>query len=388
METTVKKPASGILLGLVFATLFTWTAWAAPFTGPASKYYLANPITKMIYVVQGTRVIASFPMAYGRGDFEGALAVSQTIRTRASDLGNFPYYLRAGEYTLSGNPTGYSYDTPPTGNLRYYDGASDGSHNYFVDHGQFDPLAGGVYKTDYFWQNPQWLFYPQAICNSDLEEGCHGLTGVAYDPTNKSLWISGKQRSVIGNYSLDGVLLAVFDAFDATGYNAAVAVDPTDHTLWVTTGGSNLLRQYSLDPPTFGQLLQSGVPAGLPAGGVYESGEFQVLQCSGITITSLSAAPSVLWPPDHRMVPVKVKATTSGGCGAVTCRIASVTSNEPTDWNRDWTITGDLTLNLQAERLEQGTGRIYTITVQCTDTLRNRTRKTVNVTAPHDLDIR
>ena len=33
----------------------------------------------------------------------------------------------------------------------------------------------------------------------------------------------------------------------------------------------------------------------------------------------------------------------------------------------DWEITGDLTLDLRAERSGSGTGREYTITVQCTD---------------------
>jgi len=383
LQTTIKKAASRILLGLVFPTLFTWAAWAATFTGPKSKYYLANPSTNMIYVVQGTRVVASFPMAYGKGDLEGALAVSETIRTRADDLRRHPDPAAAGEYTLAGDPTGNRYDTPYTGDGRYYDGASDGVHNYFVDHGPMYPLNGGVYRTDYFWQNPEWLFYPQEICNDDGQDGCHGLSGIAYDPRNNSLWISGKGKSVIGDYSLDGVLLAIFDAY--AGYNAAVGVDPADHTLWVTTSGTNLLRQYSLDPPRFGQLLQYGVPTGLPYL-LFESGEFKVVQCSAaLTITSLSAAPDVLWPPDHRMVPVKLKVTTSGGCGDVTCRIASVTSSEPTDRTGDWIITGDLTLNLQAERLEQGSGRLYGIGVQCTDTFANRAEKSVKVIVPHEL---
>jgi hypothetical protein len=256
-------------------------------------------------------VVASFPMAYGQGDQEGALAVSKTIRTRASDLrlGFVSFGAGAGEYTLSGVPTGYGYETPPTGNLRYYDGTSDGVFDYFVDHGQDDPLTGGVYRADYFWQDPQWLFYPQAVCNDDSPIGCHGLSGIAYDPKTKSLWISGKQKGVIGNYSLTGDFLASFDAFDPAGYNAALAVDPDDHTLWMTTGGSGLLRQYSLDPATFGQLLQSGTPAELLFGG-FESAEFQIVKCTPPTISALSAAPNMLRPPNHRMAPVRVRAST------------------------------------------------------------------------------
>lgn len=255
MEVSLKKARSRILLGLALANFLAGAAWAGLITGPVSKYYLDSGSS--IYVVQGTGVVASFSKAYGGGDSEGALAVSNTIRTRSSDLRSGPD-LGAGEYTLFGNPTGYGYTTPATGNLRYYDGTSDGSYNYFVDHGQDNPLTGGVYRTDYYWQGPQWMFYPQAICN-DPPPGCHGLSGIAYDPTNNSLWISAKGNTWIGDYSLDGRLLASFDAANPFGYNSALGLDPADHTLWLTSGGSNLLRQYSLDGPARGTLLQFGL---------------------------------------------------------------------------------------------------------------------------------
>ena len=45
-------------------------------------------------------------------------------------------------------------------------------------------------------------------------------------------------------------------------------------------------------------------------------------------------------------------------------------------------ITGDLTLKLRAERLNKGTGRIYTITIVCTDAAGNEATKTVTVSVP------
>jgi len=50
----------------------------------------------------------------------------------------------------------------------------------------------------------------------------------------------------------------------------------------------------------------------------------------------------------------------------------------------DWQITGDLAVNLRAERSGKGTGRIYTITVECNDTSGNTATKTVTVSVPHD----
>src|SRR5262249_30461849 len=113
------------------------------------------------------------------------------------------------------------------------------------------------------------------------------------------------------------------------------------------------------------------------------SGTVTVSNSTSLTVTSLTAKPNVLWPPNDRMVPVTVTASASGcGATAATCKIVSVTSNEPAAG--DSTITGDLTVNLRARRSGDGKGRVYTITVRCTDAAGNSTTKTVNVTVPHD----
>jgi hypothetical protein len=102
-----------------------------------------------------------------------------------------------------------------------------------------------------------------------------------------------------------------------------------------------------------------------------------------LTIKKLIARPSVLWPPDGRLVPVRIAARTAGHCSAVTCEIVSVTSNEPIT-PEDAVITGKLTVKLRAARSASGTGRVYMITVKCTDAAGNMTMKTVTVTVPHD----
>jgi len=110
------------------------------------------------------------------------------------------------------------------------------------------------------------------------------------------------------------------------------------------------------------------------------------------TITGVTANPSVLWPPNHKMVPVVLAVSTSDNCDPnPVCRIITVSSNEPEnglgdgDTAPDWEITGDLTVNLRAERSGTGSGRVYTIMVQCTDTSgNNSTPRMVTVTVPHD----
>ncbi|HSP16621.1 MAG TPA: FG-GAP-like repeat-containing protein [Thermoanaerobaculia bacterium] len=92
-----------------------------------------------------------------------------------------------------------------------------------------------------------------------------------------------------------------------------------------------------------------------------------------VSIDSASATPGVLWPPNHKMTDVTINDTTSGGCGSVTCSVTSITSNEPDnglgdgDAPGDWQIVDAHHVRLRAERSGVGTGRVYTITITCSD---------------------
>jgi hypothetical protein len=114
----------------------------------------------------------------------------------------------------------------------------------------------------------------------------------------------------------------------------------------------------------------------------------KVVDTTPPTISSVSASPAKLWPPDKKMVPVTVKAEAADNCGGISCKIISVSSNEPPNSNAvatgDAVITGNLTLNLRADRNGNGSGRVYTITVQCTDASGNSSLKTTTVSVPHD----
>jgi CHRD domain len=107
-------------------------------------------------------------------------------------------------------------------------------------------------------------------------------------------------------------------------------------------------------------------------------------------ITRASANPSTLWPPNHRMVNVTVRASVTDACGPTTWRITRVTSNEPVngtgdgDTAPDWQITGPHTLKLRAERSGRGHGRIYSIYLRAKDAAGNLSDPTlVTVTVPH-----
>ncbi len=108
-------------------------------------------------------------------------------------------------------------------------------------------------------------------------------------------------------------------------------------------------------------------------------------------IRKITATPNTLWPPNHKMIPIKLRVSAMDVCGPVTSKIISVTSNEPQnglgdgDTNTDWQITGPHSLNLRAERSGKGSGRIYTVTIEAVDEVGNQTTGEVIVTVPHDM---
>lgn len=109
-------------------------------------------------------------------------------------------------------------------------------------------------------------------------------------------------------------------------------------------------------------------------------------------ITKTSVNPEVLWPPNHKMVPVKVRALVEDACGAASWKIVEVRSNQAVDakgsgnTSPDWRITGNHTVLLRAERSGKDKGgRVYTIVIQATDEAGNKSERTrVKVTVPHD----
>jgi hypothetical protein len=103
-------------------------------------------------------------------------------------------------------------------------------------------------------------------------------------------------------------------------------------------------------------------------------------------INNVSVNPALLWPADHSMRTVTVNYTSTDNCYS-DCEL-TVTSNEPVsgtgsgDLSPDWQIIDDHRVKLRAERKANGSGRIYTITITCTDVAGNKTTKTAIVTVP------
>ena len=112
--------------------------------------------------------------------------------------------------------------------------------------------------------------------------------------------------------------------------------------------------------------------------------EQTVRQVGPPSITSVTANPDILWPPNNQSVRVSLTVVVSDDSDpAPACRITNVASNESVVGNA-WQLAGPLTIDLLAQRSGAGSGRVYTVTVSCTNTSELSSTATVNVTVPHD----
>lgn len=102
------------------------------------------------------------------------------------------------------------------------------------------------------------------------------------------------------------------------------------------------------------------------------------------SISSVTASPEVLTPPNNKLIPVEVAVVATDTCdSAPLIQIISITANAPVAPG-DITITGALTATLAAKKNPGGNERIYTITVSCTDASGNRSTGTVTVKVPQN----
>jgi hypothetical protein len=113
---------------------------------------------------------------------------------------------------------------------------------------------------------------------------------------------------------------------------------------------------------------------------------------------ALTVDPAVLWPPNHRLVPVQVAWQAGDACSpAVMVTLVSAVSSEPDDapGEGDGRTTGDVvgaapgtaatSIELRAERSGSGAGRTYALTYRATDAAGNAAPALALVSVPHDL---
>jgi hypothetical protein len=239
-----------------------------------------------------------------------------------------------------------------------------------------------------------------------------GVGTASYDPAAHTLQLQVAFSGLLGNTTASHIHAPTANPFALTNNAGVATTTPTfaGFPLGVTSGTYsntlNLTLSSSYNPAfvtanggtTAG--AEAALTAAIAAGKAYwnihstafPGGEirgFLVAHDEAPVIHSVRGAPERLWPPNHKMVPVTVSVTATDDFGPTVCEIISVTNNEPSsgpgNHDPDWEITGPLTVNLRSERLGQGSGRIYTITVQCEDDGGNQVTADVTVPVPKSM---
>jgi len=119
------------------------------------------------------------------------------------------------------------------------------------------------------------------------------------------------------------------------------------------------------------------------------TGVVTVVDQTGPDVSGLSPSTTSLWPPNHKMVDVTVNYGATDNCSAASC-VLSVSSNEAVNGSgdgntaTDWLVVDAHHVQLRAERSGNGAGRIYTITLTCTDAAGNKTVRTSTVLVAHN----
>ena len=106
--------------------------------------------------------------------------------------------------------------------------------------------------------------------------------------------------------------------------------------------------------------------------------------CTPPVISDASANPSVLWPPNGKFVDVEIGYTVKSACPVTSA--LTVSSNElPGEGGAgaEWIVVDPHHVQLQADRLGSGSGRVYSIAITSTNAA-GVASKVVNVVVPHD----
>jgi uncharacterized protein len=108
-------------------------------------------------------------------------------------------------------------------------------------------------------------------------------------------------------------------------------------------------------------------------------------------VAGAAATPAVLWPANHKMVPVTVSYDLGNVCTVDPVTVAlAVGSSEPANGvgdgttETDWVVVDAHHVLLRAERSGLNGGRVYTITITATDSRGNVTTQAVTVAVPHN----
>ena len=224
-----------------------------------------------------------------------------------------------------------------------------------------------------------------AASGSTFPLGTTTVTVTATDAAGNAS--SGSFTVTVQDTTAPALTVPANQVLEATGAGGAIATFAASATDAV---GVTSLTTSAASGSTFPIGTTTVTVTAKDAAGNTTTGSFTVTVRDTTAPAFLSLTPSTgtLWPPNHKMVAVRLTALASDVVGISSLKIVGVTSSEPDnglgdgDTAGDIQVTGDLTLNLRAERSGRGNGRTYTITVEARDAAGNATTRTTTVLVP------
>ncbi len=247
-----------------------------------------------------------------------------------------------------------------------------------------------------------------------------GSSVLVYDPAGDS-WSTGPSLNVARDtfqaaalddtiYTVGGIVRSPSLAIVSTVESLAAAVPPEITTPGLVTAEATSASGASVTFSVSASAGETSVPVDCDpeSGSIFPLGATTVTcsaTASGLTATAtftvlvtdtqapeierLSSSRAVLWPPNHKMVPVTIEVVANDAVDRhPVAQIVSVSSNQDDDatgdgnTSGDWIVTGPLTVLLRAERSATAGDRIYSIVVDVADASGNHTAAVTTVTVP------
>jgi hypothetical protein len=257
--------------------------------------------------------------------------------------------------------------------------------------------------------NPKVIATSAGLCNAPIDNtiglagscagGGGGLASCTFDGQASEYLMPGVHQVTVTGAAADGSSAQCTSYIDIVDMQSPSITCPAPTTVECTGSTTPLmLTAVASDNCAVANTSCSGGPFGLGTTGATcvasdAAGNSNSCQTSVVVVDtkaptlSLTVSPTVLWPPDHRLVPIAISSGATDVCDPHPVVSCSVTSND-TDRER----RGDVDivwrngrLFLAAERQEDGQrDRVYTISCKATDASGNASVKTATVVVPHD----
>lgn len=315
-------------------------------TPVSRRNMLIHPSGKFVYLTQDCVLNGIFCTANTSSFVYGYVADS--ITGALTPIPGSPFSAGIGPQSLASDPTG---------RFLYAANAGGDISGFLVDpsSGALAPMAG-----------------------SPFGQASTSPLALAISPDGKFIYVPRGDGNVWA-YSIDptfGALSLISTTPLPSGQiSLALAVECTGKFLYVANWYSGNVTGYSISAST-------GVLSAVP-GSPFVGGNSPLAVASACAVPpvigTVSASPSVLWPPNHELVSVTISYAVTSPLPA-TCSL-SVSSNEPGSGESN--VVDANHVLLRAERNGNGTGRIYTVAVNCTSAAGSANGATT-VTVPHD----